>query len=186
MLMAGAAILVLLLRPGTGAADDVQPSASPSGSAWVTTLQASGSSGVVQQGPGSAIASVTDTITLSGPSLSYTGTIGAAGAVAAAKSSNQGGAITGGTGAAAGAGVTVTEQGYAQNFYKGGNSISKSESVLYVTIIGPDGKPHTVAEEVALAYARSTQFGGTAGAFAGGNVAAGYTASQVLSSKPGR
>src|SRR5271165_7273279 len=130
----GKLVLFFLALTSPAIAGESQTVPAPVILPWDTTLQNIGGSTATQRGIGTATAVATDTVTVATPDFSYTGTIAAAAAVNAGKTSNQGGAITGGIGTAVGSNPTVTEAGYAQSFYKGGNSISKSESVLYVTI----------------------------------------------------
>jgi hypothetical protein len=91
-------------------------------------------------------------------------------------------------GAAGGSTVTVQNSETATSFVKGSNVIAKGQSVTQTRIyIG--GNQYVVADEVAIAVARSSQFGataaagvetgiGTVGGSSGGQVAAGKGASR--------
>jgi hypothetical protein len=153
---------------------------------WTGTLQSSDGAASSEQGQGSTKSVATDTISVTGPGLAYNGQVQANASGSVSPSIHEATSLTGGNGAAAGTGpLSVTELSLGNAFYKGGAGISKSESVLLVTI-EVNGKPYVVAEEVALALARNTQFGTAGAALAGGSIAslpAGYVSGQIVSSK---
>ncbi|MGO9546177.1 MAG: hypothetical protein ACLPPF_15460 [Rhodomicrobium sp.] len=98
-------------------------------------------------------------------------------------------AVTGGYGGVAGNGsVSVTNTNVAESFLKGSNGISESESTVYVTVT-VNGRSYVVAEEVAIALARSTQFGSSTAAYSNSGVnplGGGYSSTQVIASKGSR
>jgi hypothetical protein len=74
----------------------------------------------------------------------------------------------------------------AVSLLKGGNEISKGISVVYVTVV-LNGRSYVMAEDVAIALARSSQFGSSAASFVAGSnqlQSGGYSATTVISSKP--
>lgn len=113
-------------------------------------------------GPGVAYAWTTEVIDVRNANFSFTGLVEAGASAVNSLAGRLSFAFSGGEGLATGNGpLSVTNTNTAWSFLKGSNSISVSESTLYVTVI-VNGRPVVVAEEVALALSRATKFGTSA------------------------
>ncbi len=138
-------------------------------------------------GTGTAFSTSTETVDVQGSGFAYSGTVGADATASNSPVSRSSFATTGGSGAATGKGpLSVTNAGEAMTFQKGMNGISISEATVYVTVT-VNGRQYVVAQEMAMALARTTQFGSSTATYAAGSLPAGgaYTSTQVITSKAG-
>jgi hypothetical protein len=106
---------------------------------------------------GEAVSADSVTITASGPGYSLTSTTGG---VSAAVNLSTAVALwdTTAVQTSVPASVTVDSSSASASFTKGGASLSAGKSVTQATIV-IDGRPYVVARELAMAFARATQFG---------------------------
>src|SRR5208282_2590936 len=145
-----------------------------------------GGNGVASYSRRNTSAVAGEVVSVSGGGIDYTGTEIAIASASSTQDARSAVVVAGGIGAgSSGAGITVTNTETAVSFLKGSNIIAEGKSETLATI-KVNGQTYVVAEEVAIAVARSTQFGSSSAASVDSSVSPtgnGYAVTQVITTK---